>query len=64
VNYKCRSHDEKVHTEVHMGPYRGIVESTSYTNTRNPSYSLDDPKLVIGHGAFTDPQMLPSLMTR
>lgn len=69
VNYKCRC-AEKVHTEVHMGTYGGIVETTSYINIRNLSYSLDHPKLVAelsfdtGHSSLIDSLLLPSLMAR
>lgn len=60
----------KKHTEVHMGTYGGIVESTSYTNIRNLSYSLAYPKLVAelnfdtGHKILIDSLLLPSLMAR
>lgn len=70
VNYKCRCHAEKIHIEVHMVPYRDIVEGISYTNTRNLSYSLDHPKLVAelspdtGRRALIDFLLLPLLMTR
>lgn len=70
VNYKCRCDAEKAHTEVHMGTYGCMVESTSYTNIRNLSYSLTHPKLVAelnfdtGHKILIDFLLLPSLMAR
>lgn len=51
-----------------MGTHGGVVESTSYTNIRNLSRSLDHPKLVVeldfdtGHRAFIDSLMLSPII--